>query len=144
MEAVTGLVHSLIGRPQILDPRLHTLGLGYTPFAGGGWIWVMDLERRSGRPTAVQEYLYPAPDQKEVPLVYPVDEVPSPIPPDSKSKEAGYAITAEFVSRVTVTNATAKLVDDKGEVVEGWLSTPQQRAIADYAQQSVCLLPARG
>jgi uncharacterized protein YkwD len=141
VEAVTGLLHSLIGRPQILDPHLRCLGLGYTPFAHGGWIWVMDLPRERGRPSTVPEYLYPAPDQKEVPLMYPLDEVPSPIPAEGKGKEAGYAITAEFVARVAVTEATAEVRDGEGKAVQGWLSTPQQRAVADYPQQSICFLP---
>jgi len=143
VEAVTGLVHSLIGRSQLLDPHLRALGLGYTPFAYGGWLWVLDLERGRSESSAIKEYLYPASNQKEVPLMYPLDEEPSPIPPDSKSKEAGYAITAEFVSRVTVTAATAKLLDGQGASVEGWLTTPQQRAIADYPQRSICFLPKK-
>ncbi len=96
VEAVSGLVDSLISRPQLLDPRLNALGLGYMPFVRGGWIWVMDLQREREQGPAVAELLYPAPDQKEVPLFYPPDEVPSPIPPENKERRAGYVITAEF------------------------------------------------
>jgi uncharacterized protein YkwD len=141
VEAVTGLVDSLISRPQLLDPRLHALGLGYMPFARGGWIWVMDLERQREQGPAVAELLYPAPDQTEVPLVYPPDEVPSPIPPENKARGAGYVITAEFPSARKVTGATGKLVDDRGEVVDGLLSSPDKPAIPDYPQHAIGLLP---
>jgi uncharacterized protein YkwD len=140
VEAVNGLVDSFISRPRVLDPHLRSLGLGYMPFARGGWIWVMDLRRDGGRDAIRQGFLYPAPDQKEVPLVYPANEVPSPIPPESKDRVAGYAITANFVHRAAVKEATAKLVDDKGAIVEGWLSTPEKPAIASFPQRSLCFL----
>ncbi|HEY7153900.1 MAG TPA: CAP domain-containing protein, partial [Gemmataceae bacterium] len=140
VEAVNGLVDSFISRARVLDPRLRSLGLGYTPFTSGGWIWVMDLRRERGSDIARQGFLYPAPDQKEVPLVYPANEVPSPIPPESKDRVAGYAITANFVTRATVKEATAKLMDDKGAVVEGWLSTPEKPAIVGFPQRSLCFL----
>src|SRR5262249_37645478 len=117
-----------------------SLRLGYTPFARGGWIWVMDLRGDQGRDAARQTFLYPAPDQKEVPLVYPPNEVPSPIPAESEDRVAGYAITANFANRATVKEGTAKLVDDKGKVVEGWLSAPEKPAIAGYPQRSLCFL----
>jgi len=141
VEAVTGLVDSLISRPQLLDPNLRALGLGYTPFARGGWLWVMDFHHQDEQATDIKELFYPAIDQKEVPLVYPANEVPSPIPPEAKSKEAGYAITVEFAFRVPITETTAQLRDAKGEAVEGWLSTPSKRAIAAYPQRSLCFLP---
>jgi uncharacterized protein YkwD len=141
VEAVTGLVDSLISRPQLLDPHLYSLGLGYTPFARGGWIWVMDLQRRRGGSTGGGELVYPAPDQKDVPLQYPPDEVPSPIPAESKDREAGYAITAEFPFGTKIAHATAKLTDDKGEALTGWLSTPEKPAIAGRRQRSIGFLP---
>jgi uncharacterized protein YkwD len=146
IEAVTGLIDSLISRPQLLDPRLHDLGLGYTPFALGGWIWVVDLHRAAGD-EAEKEYFYPAPDQENVPLVYPPNEVPSPIPARSRAEPrneialAGYAITVLFGPRVRVTAATAKLVDDKKAEVDGWFSTPEKPAIAGFPQHSLCFLP---
>jgi uncharacterized protein YkwD/DNA-directed RNA polymerase subunit RPC12/RpoP len=139
-EAVAGLIDSIISRPQVLDPRLHQLGLGYTPFLLGGWIWVLDLGRDRGR-EADREFFYPAPDQQGVPLIYPPNEVPSPIPADHKGKTAGYAITALFGRRASVTAATAKLVDDKGMAVDGWLSTPEKPALTGFPQRSLCLLP---
>lgn len=141
VEAVTGLVDSLISRPQLLDPNLYALGLGYTPFARGGWIWVMDLQRRRGGSNAGGELVYPAPDQTDVPLQYPPDEVPSPIPAESKVREAGYAITAEFPFGTKIAHATAKLTDDKGEALTGWLSTPDKPAIASRRQRSIGFLP---
>jgi uncharacterized protein YkwD len=141
VEAVNGLVDSLISRPQLLDPHLHALGLGYTPFTRGGWIWVMDLQLEREQGETIKELLYPAPDQKEVPLFYPPDEVPSPIPPQSKDKGAGYIITAVLPSAKKMTGGTGKLVDDKGKMVDGWLSTPDKPAIADYPQRVLGLLP---
>jgi uncharacterized protein YkwD len=145
-EAVAGLIDSLISRPQLLDPRLHDLGLGYTPFPMGGWIWVIDLHRRSGDATN-KEYFYPAPDQENVPLVYPPNEVPSPIPASSQAERgnearlAGYAITVLFGPRIRVTAATAKLADDNRAEVDGWFSTPEKPAIAGFLQRSLCFLP---
>jgi len=139
-EAVAGLLDSVISRPQALDPRLLELGLGYTPFVFGGWIWVIDLRYDRER-EADRQFFYPAPNQQEVPLIYPPNEVPSPIPADSKGKIAGYAITALFGPGTKVTAATAKLTDDKGKVVDGWFSTPEKPAIAGFPQRSLCFLP---
>jgi uncharacterized protein YkwD/DNA-directed RNA polymerase subunit RPC12/RpoP len=132
VEAVTGLIDSLISRPHLLDPSLRELALGSTPFPLGGWLWVIDLRSVPGRDGDRKEFLYPAADQKNVPLVYPPKEIPSPIPADSKTKSAGYAITAAFGERVRIQEATAKLVDDKGNAVDGWLSTPDKPAIAAF------------
>jgi uncharacterized protein YkwD len=151
MEAVAGLIDSLISRPQLLDPRLHRVGLGYTPFGFGGWIWVIDLHHsvgRIGNPSyrapggeTDREYFYPAPDQDNVPLIYPPNELPTPIPASNRDKLAGYAIMVLFGPRVQVTAGTAILVDDKGTEVEGWFSTPEKPAIAGFSQHSLCFLP---
>jgi uncharacterized protein YkwD len=140
VQAVAGLIDSLISRPQLLDPRLGELGLGYTPFMLGGWIWVIELRRVSER-DSVNEYFYPAPDQENVPLVYPPNEVPSPVPAEGKGKLAGYAITALYGPQTPVTAATAKLVDAKGTEIEGWLSSPEKPAIARFPQRCLCFLP---
>jgi uncharacterized protein YkwD len=141
VEAVNGLMDSIISRPQLLDPQLRELGLGYTPFALGGWVWVMELRRGPGRETSGKEYLYPAPNQENVPLAYPASEVPNPIPRDRKGQPAGYAITAAFTGQVRIKDAAAKLTDDKGAMLEGWLSTPDKPAIAGYPQRFLCFLP---
>jgi uncharacterized protein YkwD len=141
VEAVNGLMDSLISRPQLLDPQLRELGLGYTPFSRGGWIWVMELRRAPGRGDGDKECLYPAPDQENVPLVYPPTERPNPIPPQNKDRSAGYAITAAFAPQVRLTDAAAKLRGDKEANLEGWLSTPEKPAIAGYPQRFLCFLP---
>jgi len=139
-EAVSGLIDSIISRPRLLDSRLREVGLGYTPFAFGGWLWVIDLHSEPGR-DADKECFYPAPDQENVPLNYRPNEVPNPIPAGNNGKLAGYAITALFGPRARVTAATAKLVDDKGAAVDGWLSSPEAPAIAGYPQHFLCFLP---
>ncbi len=139
-QAVAGLIDSIISRPRLLNPRLRDLGLGYAPFIQGGWLWVIDLHTEPGR-EADREYFYPAPDQENVPLNYPPNELPSPVPADHKSKPAGYAITALFGPRTLVRAATAKLVDDKGSDVDGWLSSPAHPAIAGFPQYLLCFLP---
>jgi len=141
IEAVNGLIDSLISRPQLLDPRLGVSALGYTPFIRGGWIWVVDLHQGETGSIADKEYFYPVPDQGSVPLVYPPNEVPSPVPAGTKNKLAGYAITVLFGSRTRVTTAIAKLVDANGSGVDGWLSTPEKPAIAGFPQHSLCFLP---
>lgn len=151
-EAVAGLIDSLISRPQLFEPRLRELGLGYTPFGFGGWIWVIDLRRTPPKspPATVdisaetgKEYFYPAPDQENVPLIYPPNELPTPVPAGNRDKLAGYAITVLFGPRVPVTTATAKIVDDKGTEVEGWFSTPEKPAITGFPQRSLCFLPMK-
>lgn len=139
-EAVAGLIDSLISRPQLLDPRLSEVGLGYAPFVHGGWIWVIDLHRAAEK-EAGKEYFYPAPNQEDVPLAYPPNEVPSPIPAGTGVKLAGYAITVLFGPRSQVAAATARLMDAKGNEVDGWLSTPEKPAIAGFSQHSLCFLP---
>jgi len=140
IEAVSGVIDSIISRPRLLDPHLRSLGLGYTPFAFGGWLWVIDLHSEPGREVE-KEYFYPAPDQENVPLNYPPNEIPSPLPASNKSKMAGYAITALFGLRARMATATAKLVDDKGDNVDGWLSSPETPAIAGFPQHFLCFLP---
>ena len=100
---------------------------------------MIELRHDRGRETD-REFFYPAPDQQGVPLIYPPNEVPSPIPADSKGKMAGYAITALFGQQPEVTTVTAKLTDAKGAAVDGWLSTPEKPAIAGYPQRSLCFL----
>jgi uncharacterized protein YkwD len=138
-EVVSGLIDSLVTRHQVLDPNLHALGLGYAPFTRGSLIWVMALFRNHDRTSARTELLYPAPDQVEVPLGYPVGEVPSPIPPNEK--EAGYAVTAWWPGGVPVRDATAEVSDGAGQKVPGWLSSPEKPAIPDYPQLSICCIP---
>lgn len=140
IEAVTGLIDSLISRPQLLDPRLNEVGLGYAPFIQGGWIWVIDLHRAEGK-EAGKEYFYPAPDQDNVPLVYPPNEVPSPIPAGTGVKRAGYAITVLFGPGSRITEAVAKLKDDKGNKVDGWLSTPEKPVLEGLSPHLLCFLP---
>ncbi len=140
IQAVMGLVHSLINRPHLLDPRLGEVGLGYTPFVLGGWIWVIEMRRVPGREVD-RHCFYPAPDQENVPLVYPPNEVPSPVPADNKDKPAGYAITALFDPRLPIKAAAAHLVDENGTEIEGWLSSPDNPAIAHFPQRCLCFLP---
>jgi uncharacterized protein YkwD len=140
VQAVMGLVHSLINRPILLDPRLGEVGLGYTPFMLGGWVWVIEMRRAPNREVD-RQFFYPAPDQEDVPLVYPPNEVPSPIPAEAKDKEAGYAITALFDPRTPVSAATANVVDGQGKEVEGWLSSPEKPAIPRFPQRCLCFLP---
>ncbi len=140
IQAVMGLVHSLINRPHLLDPRLGEVGLGCTPFVHGGWIWVIEMRRAPGREVD-RHCFYPAPDQENVPLVYPPNEVPSPVPVENKGKPAGYAITALFDPRLPIKAAAAQLLDENGTKIEGWLSSPDNPAIAHFPQRCLCFLP---
>jgi uncharacterized protein YkwD len=139
-EALNSLLESLISRDQILTPELESVGLGQSAYLGGGWLWVATM-RRIRKPDAASEVLYPTPDQKEVPLTYPLDEVPSPVPKEHRDKEVGYAITAWFPFNVAVTEASAELRDGKGKKVDGWVSSPEKRAIPTFPQRSICFLP---
>jgi uncharacterized protein YkwD len=119
------------------------LGLGYGPFFGGGYLWMAVLQRK-GIPRNTPEVLYPSPDQKEVPLRYPAEDQPSPIPKEHGNKPAGYAITAWFPYKTPISDPDVVLVDEEDRRQDGWLSAPGRPAIEDYQQQcSICFLPKK-
>jgi uncharacterized protein YkwD len=137
--AVESLLSTIYGRGFFLEPARKTLGLGYAPY-GPRWIWMFTSGEgtQERRPEVV---LFPADGQKDVPLLYPGHTNPNPIPPEAKGKEAGYLITATFPSGTPLAEATAQLMDGKGQPVSAWAFTPQMPPFPGWNQAEISLLP---
>lgn len=86
---------------------------------------------------------YPVPDQKDVPILFPGNEVPDPIPL-AKTPQAGYPLTVTFAPRMPITAAKGRLLDDKKQEVPTWFSSPADPANPNFKssqQNSLCLFP---
>lgn len=95
---------------------------------------------RLGNGTVV---FYPVPNQKDVPTIFPGNEVPNPIP-KAKSPQAGYPLTVTFAPRMVITAASGKLLDENKEEVPAWFSSPAEPANPNHArsqQNTLCLMP---
>jgi hypothetical protein len=127
----------LFTRLTLLDRNLQRIGLGHARHPIKGWVCVLDISR--GREGS-QVLIYPPDGLKEVPLAYPGNEIPDPIP-EAKVKVAGYPITVTFPPRFTVKDVTAKLKDGRDKEVPIWLSTPEKPAYQPIFQvNTICLL----
>jgi uncharacterized protein YkwD len=136
LQALDGWTASLFMRFVVLDPELQRVGWGQAQTASGRWVCVLDAFR--GRGTA-EVIVYPIDGQTAVPLEYPGNEVPDPIP-EAEQKRAGYPVTVTFPRGATVKSATASLRAG-GADVPSWISTPERPA-QDAARQAntVCLI----
>jgi uncharacterized protein YkwD len=106
---------------------------------------VFDFLRGSSRRTpgtgALRGIIYPAHRQKDVPLFFPGNEVPDPLP-KIKVKLAGYPVTVVFPPRAPVPASQAWLEDETGKDVPVWFSSPTQPANDRFTrnqQNTVCL-----
>jgi uncharacterized protein YkwD len=131
----------LTGRLAILDPRLLKIGVGYAKTAKAIWVSVLDLSTGMGkaRPWVI---IYPVEGQQNVPLAFPGREIPDPLP-DAECKIAGYPITVTFSPRSSVGEVKTKLVDESGQDIDLWLSSPKQPANKQFAihqQNTICLI----
>ena len=93
-------------------------------------------KRRAGNPV-----LYPGPRQRNVPLSFPGNEIPDPLP-NTKDKLAGFPITAIFPAKQRIPDARAWLEDEAGNDVRLWFSSPTQPAngrFTNLQQNTVCL-----
>ncbi len=139
--AVDGWMATFYHRVPLLAPGLKRIGFGHTRH-GGGWITVLDTSRGRERGAAADVVLYPAPGQKGVPLAFPSDEEPNPIPED-RTGRAGYPVTATFPAGSKVTGARFTLEDASGREVPVWFSSPEKPANPRHARQqgtTVCLI----
>jgi uncharacterized protein YkwD len=85
---------------------------------------------------------YPVDKQENVPLEFPGNEEPDPIP-DAKEKLAGFPVTVTFTQRQRVRNVSARLLDGAGREIEAWSSAPDKPANpahADSQQNTICVL----
>jgi uncharacterized protein YkwD len=134
------LLDTAHNRYFILNPELEHIGLGFAPSNPWGWIWVVDM----GSPRSIPQLVFqPAPDQENVPLIYPIQENPNPIPKEAAGQLVGYPITVGLPLSQRVENAEASLRDEKNQEVECWLFTPEKPAIKGRTQPYLFLLPKK-
>ncbi len=92
-------------------------------------------------PKALPVVLYPAVDQKEVPLLF-VPELPDPLPKGAQA--AGYPVTVTFPNGTEVEDVRAILTEKAGGGLETWLTTPANPALTKEQQDNtVCLIPKK-
>ncbi len=134
-----------VHRSLLTHPGLRSVGIGVVAAAGNKSVCVFDFVRGGPEPrplTNIEAVLYPAPGQAEVPLAFPGNEVPDPLP-HTKDKLAGYPITVTFPSGARVADARGWLEEEAGDDVPVWLSSPAQPANEAFArsqQNTVCLI----
>lgn len=134
-----------VHRALLTDPRLRTVGIGVAATPAGEPVAVFDFVRGGpghAPPKGRDPVLYPAPGQTAVPLAFPGNEVPDPLP-QAEDKLAGYPITAIFPPSARVADVRGWLEDEAGRDVPVWLSSPARPANERYArnqQNAVCLI----
>jgi uncharacterized protein YkwD len=142
VDAIDWMMASILNRHLVLNPTARTVALGSALHSPRGTIWVLSLPplRREGDgPIAT---LYPGPEQKDVPLYF-GREIASLVPGQPKGTVAGFAVTANFFPRHSVTSVEAKLTDGSGQEVDCWLSTPEKplKNVGGYRQ--ILLVPKK-
>lgn len=121
----------LVSRVALLSPEVRSIGIGFAQNAKGNWIAVLDPVRGRGEPVVI----YPSPRQTDVPLSFGVGpELP-------EKTVAGYPITITFPPNQQVTGGNIELRDDKGNAIDGWLSTPEKPARPKGQRNTVALIP---
>ncbi|MGL4552011.1 MAG: CAP domain-containing protein, partial [Gemmataceae bacterium] len=140
--AVADLLAGPLHRDLLLARSRAALGVGSARDGAGREVTVLDglfagMLAVGDDPAT----LYPVPAQTHVPLLFPGNEVPDPLP-DVKDKLAGYPITVQFGRRARVTAVEAVLEDEDGKTVSAHVSTPEapaNKAFPGYQQNAVCL-----
>jgi uncharacterized protein YkwD len=146
VEAVRAWLKSPGHLALLLDPALANVGVGFVQQAEGRWLSVFDfLPARPTGATVVQAVLYPGHLQTAVPVAFPGNEIPDPLP-HTKEKLAGYPVTATFAPSLRLSGASARLEDEAGEEVPLWFSSPEQPANERHTRvqlSTLCLFARR-
>ncbi len=144
LAGIDGWMATLYHRVPLLEPHLKSVGYGCARSKRLGWVVVVNIaagRERGPRPVPV---FYPAPDQRGVPLHFPIGgEEPNPIPDDNTGK-AGYPITASFPQNNPLRASSGTLTDAAGRDVPAWFSSPELPANAKFVKHqgtTVCLIP---
>jgi uncharacterized protein YkwD len=144
-EALRAWLTSPAHRALILAPELASVAVGSAKTPDGKWLSVFDFTRGAAaaprRP--VDPVAYPARGQAGVPLIFPGNEIPDPLP-DAPDKLGGYPVTLTFPPGVAVAGARASLEDEYGQEVPAWFSSPARPANEKFAANqlnTVCLIP---
>jgi uncharacterized protein YkwD len=134
-------------RSFLMDPQLESFGFAFAKDEAGNALSVFDWSR--GRKPTVnikdEPIAWPVPNQANVPLLFPGNEVPDPLPM-TKQKIAGYPITVTFPPRVKVPDARAWFENEAGETIDVWFSSPTKPANEEFPrnqQNTVCLFPKK-
>lgn len=131
--AIADLLADPFHRLRLLDPDLERFGL-----KGKDSTTLLDFPRLA-RPALEGVVLCPADAQKDVPIAFPGNEVPDPIP-QSKDKVAGFPITVTFPDDTPIRKATGRLLDDMNREIPSWFSSPEQPANPAFKRhQGECL-----
>jgi uncharacterized protein YkwD len=140
---VDSFMATLFHRIAFLRPDLKRIGYGEARF-GKQEVWAV-LDARSGRQAGEasnQTVIFPGDQQKDVPLLFLVPELPNPIPPEGRQERAGYTVTVMFGAAARVRGAQLVLRDGKGNEVPGWFSSPEKPAVERLQQSNtVALIP---
>jgi uncharacterized protein YkwD len=140
LTTVDGALASCFRRPLFLAPDLERIGVGWADRPDGKRQSVLQFARVSRRRETPA--LLPVPGQTDVPLAFPGNEVPDPIP-EAKGQPAGFPITATFPPRTRIRQATGRLTDADGKEVAAWFSSPEKPANPDFRRDqgtSLCLI----
>jgi uncharacterized protein YkwD len=123
-------------RDRLLDPAFKSFGLGLARDDKGNWLTVLDWLRDERPQPPGGPVLYPGPAQAGVPLLFPGNEIPDPLP-HTKEKLTGYPITVTFPGHLKLTSAAATLEDEAGKEVEVWFSAPEKPANDEYPRHQM-------
>lgn len=139
-QAVDGWVGSFFHRIPLLQSRLRKVGYGVAKGGPAKVTVVLDATNGLGPTKDSTVVLYPAEDQKDVPLRF-VPEIPDPIP--DRVGPSGFPVTAIFAEGALVKDVKASLKDAAGDDVPVSLSSPEKPAAADYQRNTVGLIPVK-
>jgi uncharacterized protein YkwD len=136
LAAVPDWMATLFHRIPLLDPELRRVGFGASKGEKSGWVVGVDVTSGRGSSAVV---CCPADGQKDVPTAYHAGERPDPVP-QSKDHRAGFPVTVMFPPGAAVKDATARLLDGRGQEVAAWVSSPEQTVDHDLQRNQVCLI----
>jgi uncharacterized protein YkwD len=146
LAAATAWLAAPAHRAMLLHSGVRSAGVGVAHQEPDRWAVVFTIGRDQrldeGAAAAV---LYPAPGQTGVPLAFPGNELPDPIP-QAKEKLAGYPVTVTLPHSARVAGGEAWLEDEAGGNVAVWFSTPEKPANDGHArlqQKTICLIAHR-
>ncbi|MCC6741954.1 MAG: hypothetical protein IT452_23240 [Planctomycetia bacterium] len=162
-QAMKGMLGTFYHRMPLLHPDLRKVGIGYATVSGGngegegagegrgrggrwgggggwgrGWC-VIDYSGKGERDEKAPRVVAYPPDKATSVQLHFAGEEPDPIPP-GEDPECGMPVTLGFVDGERVTNAAVVLTAG-GVTVDGYLSSPEKPARADFPNEGICFIP---
>jgi hypothetical protein len=131
---------TLYHRRPMLEPGLRTVGMGCVK-GSHGQIESVLMFGPSSADAGAYPVRYPADGADDVRLNYNPFEIPDPVP--GGGQDGGFPITLQFQSWAQVSGVSASLVDDDGDAVPFYLSSPERPAGSFPQGGVVCLIPKR-